>query len=154
MNKFMEIAIEEARNGIRSGHGGPFGVCIVKDGKVIGKGHNRVILNHDSTCHGEMEAIRDACKNTNSFDLNGASLYTTGMPCPMCLGAIQWANIAHLYYGCSIKDNSDIGFKDDLFAEGLVIDHNKLGFTVEQICRDECWEVLKEYKNMKDKQLY
>ena len=91
MNKYMKVAIKEAKEGITQGHGGPFGVCIVKDNKIIGRGHNRVVLNNDCTCHGEMEAIRDACKNMNTFDLSGAALYTTGMPCPMCLGAIQWA---------------------------------------------------------------
>lgn len=153
MDKFMNEAIKEAQNGIRNGHGGPFGVCIVKDGKIIGKGHNRVILNHDCTCHGEMEAIRDACKNTKSFDLSGAQLYTTGMPCPMCLGAIQWAGIEKLYYGCSIEDNASVGFRDDLFAEGIKINHDKLTFSVEQLERDECWKVLQEYHNM-DKELY
>ena len=149
----MNEAIKEAQDGIRNGHGGPFGVCIVRDGKIIGRGHNRVILNHDCTCHGEMEAIRDACKNTNSFDLSGAHLYTTGMPCPMCLGAIQWASIEKLYYGCSVEDNASIGFRDDLFAEGININHEKLTFSIEQLERDECWKVLEEYDNM-DKKLY
>lgn len=153
MDKFMNEAIKEAQDGIRNGHGGPFGVCIVRDGKIIGRGHNRVILNHDCTCHGEMEAIRDACKNTNSFDLSGAHLYTTGMPCPMCLGAIQWASIEKLYYGCSVEDNASIGFRDDLFAEGININHEKLTFSIEQLERDECWKVLEEYHNM-DKKLY
>ncbi|MBQ8431239.1 MAG: nucleoside deaminase [Clostridia bacterium] len=153
MDKFMNEAIKEAQDGIRNGHGGPFGVCIVRDGKIIGRGHNKVILNHDCTCHGEMEAIRDACKNTNSFDLSGAHLYTTGMPCPMCLGAIQWASIEKLYYGCSVEDNASIGFRDDLFAEGININHEKLTFSIEQLERDECWKVLEEYHNM-DKELY
>lgn len=154
MNKYMKIAIKEAEEGIRKGHGGPFGVCIVKDGEIIGKGHNRVVLNCDCTCHGEMEAIRDACKNINSFDLAGATLYTTGMPCPMCLGAMQWASIGKLCYGCSIEDNASIGFRDDLFADGIKIDYSKLTFKIEQMDRDECWKVLEEYKDMKDKQLY
>jgi len=154
MDKYMKIAIQEAKEGIKQGHGGPFGVCIVKNGKIIGKGHNRVVLNHDCTCHGEMEAIRDACNNIKSFDLSGASLYTTGMPCPMCLGAIQWAGIENLYYGCSIEDNASVGFRDDLFAEGIKIDHEKLTFSVNQLNRDECWKVLEEYKNIQDKTLY
>jgi tRNA(Arg) A34 adenosine deaminase TadA len=70
MNKYMKVAIKEAKDGITQGHGGPFGVCIVKDNKIIGRGHNRVVLNNDCTCHGEMEAIRDACKNIIPFFRN------------------------------------------------------------------------------------
>ena len=66
---------------------------IVKDGEIVGRGHNRVVVNQDPTCHGEMEAIRDACKNLGTFDLSGCELYTTAEPCPMCLGATLWANI-------------------------------------------------------------
>ena len=89
--KFMEEAIKEAREGILQKHGGPFGTVIVKDGRIVGRGHNRVLVNHDPTCHGEMEAIRDACRNMKSHDLSGCSLYTTAAPCPMCLGAILWS---------------------------------------------------------------
>ena len=97
MNKYMKVAIEEAQKGIRSGHGGPFGAVVVKDGKIIGQGHNMVVKNNDPTCHGEVSAIRDACKNLSSFDLKGAEIYTTGEPCPMCLGAILWSNIEKIY---------------------------------------------------------
>ena len=97
MNKFMKVAIKEAKEGIKQGHGGPFGAVIVKDGKIIGQGHNHVVVNNDPTCHGEVDAIRNACKNINSFDLKGADIYTTGEPCPMCLSAILWSNIEHIY---------------------------------------------------------
>ena len=79
-NKYMTMAIEEARNGIRNGHGGPFGSVIVKDGIIIGRGHNRVLANNDPTCHGEVDAIRDACTRLVTFDLCGAEIYTTGEP--------------------------------------------------------------------------
>ena len=88
VNKFMSLAIEEARQGIISGEGGPFGTVIVKDGKVVGKGHNQVVSNNDPTCHGEMQAIRNASANLHTFDLSGCELYTTGEPCPMCYGAL------------------------------------------------------------------
>ena len=101
-NQYMKEAIEEAYIGIRSKHGGPFGCVIVKDGKIIGRGHNRVLLNKDATCHGEIEAIRDASSNIGSHDLSGAELYTTAAPCPMCKGAILWANIDKVYYGCNV----------------------------------------------------
>ena len=117
MNKFMEMAIEEAKLGIVEGHGGPFGCVIVKDGVVVGKGHNEVIKNNDPTCHGEMMAIHDACKNLKTFNLKGCELYTTGEPCPMCLSAIIWANIKVVYYANTRKDADDIGFRDDMIYE-------------------------------------
>ena len=113
----MKEAIKEAYEGIKNKHGGPFGTVIVKDGKIVGRGHNRVLLNHDPTCHGEMEAIRDTCKNLGTHDLTGCVLYTTAEPCPMCLGAILWSNITQVYQGCNKKDTDSIGFRDDRFYE-------------------------------------
>ena len=100
----MKEAVSEAYEGIKHGDGGPFGTVIVKDGKIVGRGHNRVIKNQDPTCHGEIEAIHDACKNLGTFDLSGCKLYTTSEPCPMCLGAILWANIDTVFQGCNISD--------------------------------------------------
>ena len=119
MSKFMKIALEEAYTGIRSRDGGPFGAVVVKDGTVVGRGHNRVLINRDPTCHGEMEAIRDACKNLGTHDLSGCEIYTTAEPCPMCLGGILWANIKKVYFGCDREDSNRIGFRDDLFYEYL-----------------------------------
>ena len=111
----MFVAIEEARYGINHGHGGPFGAVVVKDGEIIGRGHNQVILNNDPTCHGEMMAIHDACKKLGTFDLSGCEIYTTGEPCPMCMGAILWANFEKVYFGCNVIDTEDIGFRDNKF---------------------------------------
>ena len=113
----MKEAIKEAYEGIKNKHGGPFGTVVVKDGKIVGRGHNRVLLNHDPTCHGEMEGIRDACKNLGTHDLKGCELYSTAEPCPMCLGAILWSNITQIYQGCNKKDTNSIGFRDDKFYE-------------------------------------
>ena len=107
-NPYMQMAIDEARDGIYNGDGGPFGCVIVKDDQVVGSAHNRVLLNKDSTCHGEMEGIRNAEKNLDTYDLTGCVLYTTGEPCMMCLAACMWANIEHIYYGCTLEDNSSI----------------------------------------------
>ena len=115
MNRFMRLAINEAKRGILAGHGGPFGCVIVKDGVIVGKGHNQVIKNQDPTCHGEVMAIHKACKKLGTFDLSGCELYTTGEPCPMCLGAILWANIDKVYFGCNIIDTEKIGFRDNKF---------------------------------------
>ena len=108
MNKYMRMAINEAKKGITNGHGGPFGAVIVKDGIVVGKGHNQVVKNNDPTCHGEMMAIHKACKKLGTFNLEGCEIYTTGEPCPMCLAAILWANISKVYYCCNIHDTAEI----------------------------------------------
>jgi guanine deaminase len=147
MDKFMKIAIEEAQTGIRAGHGGPFGCVIVRNGEVIGRGHNEVIKNADPTCHGEMMAIRNACKNIGTHDLSGCELYTTAEPCPMCLGAILWANIRKVYYGCNIFDTDKIGFRDKVFYES----EEKFS---EELDRDECLKVFEEYDNIQNKKLY
>ncbi len=154
MNEFMKVAIDEARKGILAGDGGPFGSVIVKDGVIIGKGHNHVVSRNDPTCHGEIDAIRDACKNINSFDLSGADVYTTGEPCPMCLGAILWANINKIYYGCSIKENDSIGFRDEIFYKNLSISTKKMKERIIQIDHEECKELFKEYAELNNKTSY
>ena len=116
-NEYMQVAIDEALDGISRQHGGPFGCVIVKDGRIVGQGHNRVLKNNDPTCHGEVSAIRDAGQKLGTFDLSGCELYTTGEPCPMCLCACLWANIDRVYYGCTIEDNELIGFRDEDFDE-------------------------------------
>ena len=145
--KLMRQAIAEAREGINAGHGGPFGTVIVKDGKIVGRGHNCVILLNDPTCHGEVSAIRDAGKNLGTFDLSGCELYTTGEPCHMCLCACMWANISKIYYGCTIEDNSIIGFRDGKFDK-IFGGRDKLGDYMQEIDREECLKLFEEYNNM------
>ncbi len=154
MNKYMSIAIEEARTGIRQGHGGPFGSVIVKDGKIIGRGHNHVVAYKDPTCHGEVDAIRTACKSLDTFDLSGSEIYTTGEPCPMCLGAILWANIDKIFYGCTIAENDMIGFRDEVFYKNLSISTEKMTDKIVQLDHDECLELFREYMDMSDKTSY
>ncbi|WP_074714925.1 nucleoside deaminase [Ruminococcus flavefaciens] len=147
MDKFMKIAIDEARTGITAGHGGPFGCVIVRDGKVVGRGHNEVIKQNDPTCHGEVTAIRDACKNLGTYDLSGCELYTTAEPCPMCRGAIMWSNIRKVYFGCNIADTDSIGFRDKVFYESPED-------ISEELDRKECLEVFEEYRAINDKKSY
>ena len=147
MNKYMKLAIEEAREGITKKHGGPFGSVIVKDGEIVGRGHNRVLKNNDPTCHGEVAAIRDACYNLDTFDLTGCELYTTGEPCHMCLCACLWANIDKVYYGCTIADNGMIGFRDDKF-DGLFSGRDKLTGYLNELDRDACLKLFEEYMSM------
>lgn len=151
MNDFMKLAVEEAEKGIASNEGGPFGCVIVKNGEVVGKGHNQVVKNKDSTCHGEMMAIRDACRKTGNFDLSGCELYTTGEPCPMCFGAILWANISKVFYGCNIKDTEKIGFRDRRFYE----DSEKIKAELfEEKGREECLELYRKYSQRSEKTNY
>lgn len=151
--EFMSLAIAEARAGIRSKHGGPFGAVVVKNGKVIASGHNCVLKNNDSTCHGEIAAIREAEKKLETFDLSDCELYTTAEPCLMCLGAILWANISKVYYGCSVEDTAKIGFRDEKFEKLLNEKHDSLHGMLEQKDREMCLEVFEEYKKL-DKTLY
>ena len=146
-DKYMELAVKEAYDGINCGEGGPFGCVIVKDGRVVGSGHNRVLAKKDPTCHGEIEAIRSACKTLDTHDLSGCELYTTAEPCPMCRGAILWANIRKVFYGCNIEDTDNIGFRDKIFYEG---EHD---FS-EELDREECLKVFEEYAAIKDKKQY
>ena len=150
MNKYMKEAVNEARLGIRGGHGGPFGCVIVKDGAIIGRGHNMVIKNNDPTCHGEIMAIRAACAAEKNFSLKGCELYTTAQPCPMCLGAILWAGIDKVYYGCNIEDTENIGFKDSEFYNVL----KGGGMELKETDRETCLEVFAEYAANEDNQRY
>lgn len=147
----MKEAIKEAQAGIRAGHGGPFGSVVVRNGKIIGRGHNEVVKNHDPICHGEVMAIRDACKNIDDFSLKGCEIYTTSEPCPMCLGAIMWANIENVYYGCTIADSEDIGFRDNDFYKVL---RGEGGIGLNELDRDACLEVFAEYASTEDKTNY
>ena len=145
---YMRETIAEALEGIYSGHGGPFGSVIVKDGVIVGRGHNMVLANTDSTAHGEIIAIRDAEKKLGTYDLSGCVLYTTGEPCPMCLYAVLWANIDKVYYGCTIKDNAEIGFRDEIFDE-LSGGREALKEYLTCIDRDACLKLFKVYMKMK-----
>lgn len=150
MNKFMQLAINEAREGINAGDGGPFGSAIVCDGQVIATGHNHVLSQCDPTCHGEIDAIRKACDRLGIFDLSGCELYTTGEPCPMCLAACLWANIDKVYYGCTLADNAAIGFRDEDF-DGKFGGRENFGDYLETLDRDACLKLFDEYKSMNAK---
>ena len=147
MEKFMEAALQEAYEGIEKNHGGPFGAVVVKNGKIVGRGHNRVLYKKDPTCHGEMEAIRDACKNLETHDLTGCQLYTTAEPCPMCLGGILWSNIQEVYFGCDRIDTDRIGFRDDVFYEYL--DGKNDILSIRQIDHEKCLSLFEHYEAKK-----
>ena len=158
MNEFMEVAIDLSDDNFDKNYGGPFGACVVKDGKIIGKGINRVIKNMDPTAHAEIVAIREACKSIKSHDLSGCELYTSCYPCPMCLSAIIWSNIKIVYYGNTSEDASDIGFRDEHIYE--YIDKLESNSTDESILRltkmdrNKTIKAFKEYKEQDDKTMY
>ena len=158
MNEFMEVAIDLSDDNFDKNYGGPFGACVVKDGKIIGKGINRVIKDNDPTAHAEIVAIRNACKNIKSYDLSGCELYTSCYPCPMCLSAIIWANIKKVYYGNTKEDAADIGFRDDAiydYLEKLSDDkQNKRVLNLKEMNREEALEVFQRYEKDKEKITY
>ncbi len=117
---FLKMALNEALEGIRAGHGGPFGCVIVRDGEVIDHGHNRVMIDHDPTAHGEISAIRNACKRLGTIDLSGCTLYTNSQPCPMCMAAISWAKVGRVVYASTVDEaNSVLGFKDKAIWDAM-----------------------------------
>ena len=158
MNKYMKIAKELSEDNLKTNVGGPFGACVVKDGKIIGKGSNHVLSNNDPTAHAEVMAIRDACKNINSYDLNGCELYTSCYPCPMCLSAIIWSNIKKVYYGNTKEDAANIGFRDDYiynYIKSLTDNTNdKSVLKLECIDREETIETFNQFIEKSDKTIY
>ena len=149
MNKFMKIAINEAKinenNNFKDG--GPFGAIIVKNNKIIATAHNTVLENHDPTAHAEINAIRHACKILTTHDLNGCQIYTTCFPCPMCLSAIIWANIKEVYYGNTKEDANNIGFKDQKIYEALNNIENNQEIKFIQIDREQTIKSFKKFEN-------
>ena len=154
-DRFMDEAVQEADSNLRTNEGGPFGAVIVKDGKVVARGHNRVLKMHDPTAHAEVETIRAAAKKLGTHDLSGCELYTSCYPCPMCMSAIIWANIKKVYYGNTAQDAADIGFRDDFiytFIEQGRVDAAVLD--LEAYGRDKTISSFKAFAAKTDKTIY
>lgn len=158
MNEYMELAKKLAGENLKTNAGGPFGACVVQNGKIIGKGSNQVLSHKDPTAHAEIMAIRDACRTINSYDLSDCQMYTSCYPCPMCLSAIIWSNIKVVYYGNTKEDAARIGFRDDFiyrYIENLsshTSDQNILQLI--QMDRDETIKEFEDFKNKQDKTIY
>jgi guanine deaminase len=152
--RFMRRAIELARMGMKAGAGGPFGAVVVKDGEIIGEGHNRVIATNDPTAHGEVVAIREACARLGTFNLTGCEIHTTGEPCPMCLGAIHWARIGRIYYGFSISDAAAIGFDDREFYRQFTLPPEEREVAIAESSAEEAKLLLAEYLALPDRVAY
>lgn len=154
---FIEEAIKEAdKNGFNNfKDGGPFGAVIEKDGKIIARGHNSVILSKDPTAHAEVNAIRIASKELGTHDLSGCTLYTSAEPCPMCLSAIIWSNIKNVYFGNTKKDAEEIGFRDDMIYNFIKSDNSdKNTLNIVHVENTDAIRTFKNFKNNNEKIIY
>jgi len=135
--QFMLRAIELARAGMDNNDGGPFGCVVVKDGRILGEGNNRVTSTNDPTAHAEVVAIREACKALDVFQLDGCSIYTSCEPCPMCLGAIYWARPAQVFYACTREDAAAVGFDDDFIYNEISLPNEDRERVMINLLREE-----------------
>jgi len=150
----MRQAVAEARRGMGKNHGGPFGAVLVLRGRVIARAHNEVLARRDPTAHAEMLAIRRGARALGRFDLSDCILYSTCEPCPMCLGAILWARIPTLYFGCLRRDAAAAGFDDAAFYEFLAEAGQAGPLRRHGLDRDACLELLREWTLKHDRTPY
>ena len=149
-NKFMQRAIELSIESINSG-GGPFGSVIVKDEKIISEGMNRVTVDNDPTSHGEIVAIRNACKKLNTFNLSNCSLYSSCEPCPMCMSAIYWSRIGKVYYANTRNDAKKINFDDSLIYSEIPKKNEEKKIPMKQMMRNEALKAFDLWDKKTDK---
>ena len=149
MKKAIGLSVESVNNG-----GGPFGCIIVKDNKIISEGSNKVTSNNDPTAHGEIVAIRAACKKLDNFNLKGCELYSTCEPCPMCLSAIYWARIDKIYYANTREDAKKIDFDDSLIYSEFSKNIDERKIPMIQIMRNEALKAFELWDKKTDKVKY
>jgi tRNA(Arg) A34 adenosine deaminase TadA len=152
--KFMQAAVDLARQGMQEGKGGPFGCVIVKDNLIIGSGSNSVTSYNDPTAHAEIVAIRNACNALKHFQLTGCELYTSCEPCPMCLGAIYWARPSVIYFANTRQDATAIGFDDSLIYEELDIPFEQRVIRTIRLQTPDATKVFEEWALKPDKTVY
>jgi guanine deaminase len=150
-NPFMTRAIQLSIENVHTGHGGPFGAVVVKDGTIIGEAANQVTSTKDPTAHAEVLAIRAACKKLGAFELLGCEIYTSCEPCPMCLGAIYWARLARVYFGNADADASKIGFDDSFIYREIGQPHSQRKIPMIQMMREEALTAFRAWENKLDK---
>jgi guanine deaminase len=154
MNDYMHEAIVEARKGMQSGHGGPFGALIVNNGTVVARAHNEVLTTNDPTAHAEILAIRRASTELERFDLSDCEIYSSCEPCPMCFAAIHWAKIRRLYFACTRGDAAEIGFDDDYIYRVIRGEADHLQVDTGQVDRSEGLLLFEEFTHLENKRLY
>ena len=152
--KFIREAIQLARQGMENNDGGPFGALVVKDGKVIARGNNKVTSSNDPTAHAEVVAIREACRVLEDYQLEECVLYTSCEPCPMCLGAIYWARPQRIVYACSREDAANVDFDDDFIYKEIPLPINQRSIPMQQLLQEEGVDVFNAWRLKEDKQMY
>ena len=150
----MQEAIRLSQTGMENNEGGPFGCVIVKGDEIIGRGNNKVLCNNDPTAHAEITAIRDACKNIGTFQLDGCEIYTSCEPCPMCLGAIYWARPKIIYYANTREDAARIEFDDSMIYEEMKADITNRKIAMVSLNREKALEIFEQWSNKTDKNVY
>jgi tRNA(Arg) A34 adenosine deaminase TadA len=153
-NPFMARAIALAVENVHAGRGGPFGAVVVREGRIIAEGTNRVTSSNDPTAHAEVVAIRIACAALNSFQLPGCELYTSCEPCPMCLGAIYWARPARVYFACTAADAAAAGFDDSFIYEQLTVPLASRKIPFVSMMREEAQTTFQAWREKSDKIAY
>lgn len=151
---FMQQAIDLSLQGISTNEGGPFGCVIVKGDKIVGKGNNRVTSSNDPTAHAEVVAIREACKNLGTFQLQDCEIYTSCEPCPMCLGAIYWARPKVVYFANNREDAAEIGFDDSMIYNEINAPIEKRKIPILPLKRNDALKVFKAWAEKADKTEY
>jgi tRNA(Arg) A34 adenosine deaminase TadA len=152
--KFMRAAIRLSLEKMRRGHGGPFGAVVVRRGKIVGRGWNRVTSANDPTAHAEVTAIREACRRLKTFRLEDCEIYASCEPCPMCLATIYWARIGKIFYAGARRDAAAIGFDDDLIYREMARPVSRRKIPMRQLLRGEALKVFKEWQDKPDKIRY
>ena len=151
---FMRRAIQLAIENVHAGRGGPFAAVIVRNGEIIGEGANSVTSTNDPTAHGEINAIRNACRALNTFILRGCEMYTSCEPCPMCLAATYWARIDAVYFGSSCYDAARGGFDDSYIYDEIRLDRDARSLPLRQILSDDAWRSFQAWIDMPEKTEY
>ena len=149
--KFMRAAIRLSIENIKNGNAGPFGTVIVKNGKILASGVNKVTQSNDPTAHAEIVAIRNACEKLGSFQLDGCEIYCSCEPCPMCLGAIYWARPDRIYFAHTKKDAADINFDDNFIYDELDVAISQRKLPTIQLLRDEAQKAFKQWRESTEK---
>jgi guanine deaminase len=153
-DKFMQAAIDLSIKGMTNNEGGPFGAVVVKNGEIVGRGNNKVTSSNDPTAHAEVTAIRDACKNLNTFQLDGCVIYTSCEPCPMCLGAIYWARPEKVFFACTKEDAANAGFDDDFIYREIELAFDARSIVFEQLMQREAQLAFNRWTEKEDKKAY
>lgn len=147
----MAMAIALSRKGMRAGCGGPFGAVIARKGEIIGKGHNRVIIDSDPTAHAEVVAIRDACRALGAFQLDGCVLYTSCEPCPMCLAAAYWARVDRIVFANTRQDAAQVGFGDEFIYREIPLPAKGRTLGMKRLMGKSALAVFREWHRKRDK---